>query len=257
MSYVQTKTPLFLPQHILDLYKEEYFIIHDNNNPSDGDASSDDDDSYINQCIPVYTEITLANGETIRCHPNFGGSGPIYDFAVVPRFLFAAPDKTPASRKNTNKKKKATTTDPNKSHLADLYPNHIPCRVLSMFIDPNDGVSKAFVHVCQNRSQWNIDNDSVILESWTLKTQVQEYYVDNDGELHQDKERYKRETTKRSRSDIVHLRHPLFRTIPVSNIRCGLWAVPDSDVFDDYNLKRPDAAHVMVVKDRNRYWAKS
>jgi hypothetical protein len=153
MSYVQTKTPLFLPQHILDLYKEEYFIIHDTNNPSDGDVSSEDEDSNINIRIPVYTEITLANGETIRCHPNFGGSGPIYDFALAPRLLFAAPDKTQVSRKNMNKKKKATTTDPNKSHLADLYPNHVPCRVLSMFIDPDDGVSKAFVHVCQDRSQ--------------------------------------------------------------------------------------------------------
>jgi hypothetical protein len=89
----------------------------------------------------------------------------------------------------------------------------------------------------------------MILESWTLKTQVQEYYVDNDGELHQDKERYKRETTKRGCPDIVHLCHPLFQTIPISNIRCGLWApVPDSDkLFDDYDLKCPDAAYVMVV----------
>jgi hypothetical protein len=169
MSYVVTKTPLFLPQHILDLYKEEYFIIHDTNNPSDCDVSSEDEDSNINIRIPVYTEITLANVETIRCHPNYGGSGPIYDFVLVPRLLFVAPDKTQVSRKNMNKKKKATTTNPNKSHLADLYPNHEPCRVLSMFIDPDDDFSKAFVHVYQDRSQWNIDNDSVILESWTLK----------------------------------------------------------------------------------------
>jgi hypothetical protein len=52
------------------------------------------------------------------------------------------------------------------------------------------------------RSTWNIENDSVILESWTLETQVQEYYVDSNGGLHQDKDRYLRETTKRSRSDI-------------------------------------------------------
>jgi hypothetical protein len=78
MSYILTKTPLFLPQHILDMYKEEYFIIHDTSNPSDGDVSSNDDNSNItNPRIPVYTEITLANGKTIRCHPNFGGSGPI------------------------------------------------------------------------------------------------------------------------------------------------------------------------------------
>jgi hypothetical protein len=257
MSYVQTKTPLLLPHHILDLYKEEYFISDDIHNPSDGELSTDDDTGSINQSIPVYTEINLANGDMIRCHPNFGGSGPIYDFALVPQFLFATPDKTHVSGKNTNKKKKANTTDQNKSHFADLYPNHVPCRVVSMFVDPKDGVSKAFVHVCQDRSTWNIENDSVILESWTLETQVQEYYVDSNGGLHQDKDRYLRETTKRSRLDIVHLRHPLFRTIPVSSIMCGLWAVPDSDMFDDYDLHRYDAAHVMVVKDRDRYWAKS
>jgi hypothetical protein len=255
MSYVQTKIPLCLPQHIIDLYAEEYFSFHENDISSDAELS-DFSDSDMNQRIPVNTEIILANGETIRCHPNFGGSGPIYDFAMVPRLL-SAPEPTPASRKKTNKKKKTPTNDPNKSHLADLYPNHVPGRVISMFVDPMDGVAKAFVHVCQNRSQWNIDNDSVILESWTLQTQIQEYYVDKDGKLHQDKERYFRETTKRSRSDIVHLRHPLFQTIPISNIMCGLWAVPDSDMFDDYELNRADAAHVMVVKDRVRYWAAS
>jgi hypothetical protein len=103
MSYVQTKIPLCLPQHIIDLYAEEYFSFHENDISSDAELS-DFSDSDMNQRIPVYTEITLANGKTIRCHPNFGGSGPIYDFAMVPRLL-SAPEPTPASRKKTNKKK--------------------------------------------------------------------------------------------------------------------------------------------------------
>jgi hypothetical protein len=156
----------------------------------------------------------------------------------------------------TNKKKKQKRThDRNESHYHDRYPFHVPCRIISFFSDPFDGIDKAFVHQCEERSEWNKENDSVLLESWTLETKIDDYYMSGDGEYHQDKARHRQDRKEGKTSKPIQSREALFRTIPITSIKCGLFAIPDSPMFDAYDINSEDAAHVMVVIDRNLYWA--
>jgi hypothetical protein len=53
----------------------------------------------------------------------------------------------------------------------------------------------------------------------------------------------------------VYCLRPIYRTILLSSIKSGLWAVPDDDVFADYLPLKKESFHVMVVKDREMYWA--
>jgi hypothetical protein len=84
----------------------------------------------------------------------------VYDFAIVPGSML------------TDKNEDAigpSLPDQNESHLGDMYPHHVPCRVLSFFKDPVDQLEKALVHCCSNQTVWNIERSSVLIESWTLE----------------------------------------------------------------------------------------
>jgi hypothetical protein len=213
------------------MYESEYYAHH-----------MDDDDSWTEERIQslldlriqVYTESRTESGEIVRAHPNYGGAGPVYDFAIIPGDI--------------GEEQSEGNEDTNESHIGDSYPNHVPCRVLLFYTDPIDGVEKAFVHRCQNRSKWNKQRDSVLIESWTLETTRSNWYLTNTGEYHQDKERAK------NCERVTRLR-PLYRQIPAKTIVGGIWAIPDCDVFHDFIIPRKDAFHVMVVKDRDKYWA--
>jgi hypothetical protein len=126
----------------------------------------------------------LPNGESVRAHPNFGNSGPIYDFVLVPGKNIQPHTK---SKKRNHKKR---PYDRNEPHFHDRYPFHVPARVISFFTDPDDGIDKAFVHQCEERTEWNKLNDSVLSESWTLETQTDNYYIADDGKYHQDRQRH-------------------------------------------------------------------
>jgi hypothetical protein len=245
MPYVRTKQPLFLPQDIVELYEDEYFV------PSDDTEgwSAQDIERCRNLQIKVYTEVKLSTGIILRAHPNYGGDGPLYDFGIVPGASYSPNDSTRRS------KKKKRTVDENHSHIGDMYPNHVPSRIISLFLDPNDGVEKAFIHRCKDRSQRDIDQSSVLLESWNLETCVQAYYETNDGKYHHDKQRHRDDRKNGRPSKVVHIRQALFRVVPVASIKGGIWAVPDEAMFDEYDLNSEEAGNVTVVLDRDKYWS--
>jgi hypothetical protein len=232
MKYIVTKKPLLLPFDILDMYESEYYAHH-----------MDDDDSWTEERIQslldlriqVYKESRTESGEILVCaHPNYGGAGPVYDFAIIPGKI--------------GEEESEGNEDTNESHIGDSYPNHVPCRVLSFYTDPIDGVEKAFVHRCHIRSNWNKQRDSVLIELWTVETTRSNWYLTNTGEYHQDKKRAKN-------CELFTRLCPLYRQIPAKTIVDGIWAIPDSDVFQDFSIPRKDTFHVMVVKDRDKYWA--
>jgi hypothetical protein len=53
----------------------------------------------------------------------------------------------------------------------------------------------------------------------------------------------------------VYCLQPIYRTILLSSIKAGLWAVPEDDVFANYLPLKKESFYVMAVKDREMYWA--
>jgi hypothetical protein len=246
MSYVVTKKPLILPRDIIDLYEAEFFSMKEEVRTKQ--SSKQLYETYRDTTIKVFTEAQLPNGDCVRAHPSFGDAGPVYDFVLVP-------GKQTTTNETNKKKKQKRMHDQNEPHFHDIFPFHVPARIISFFSDPFDGKEKAFVHQCKDRSEWNKENDSVLLESWTLETQIDDYYLSEDGEYHQDKARHRRDCKEGKTSRQIRSREALFWTIPISSIKCGLFAIPDLPMFDAYNINSEDAAHVMVVIDHNLYWA--
>jgi hypothetical protein len=88
----------------------------------------------------------------------------------------------------------------------------------------------------------------MLIESWTLECERKKLYLTKDGLYHENKPKvpgYKE----------VNCLRPMYRTIPISSIKSGLRAIPDADVFADYQPMNKESFHVMVVKDREMYWA--
>jgi hypothetical protein len=124
--------------------------------------------------VPVYTEIKLSNKQILRAHPNYCGAGPLYDFAVIP-----ADNWEDTLQDDFLKTKHEYPTEShNNSHISNLFPNHVPCRLLAFYKDPIDGLPKALVHRCAPRTEWNINRDSVLIESWTLEAESVNYIKD-------------------------------------------------------------------------------
>lgn len=235
MKYVTTKRVLQLPEDTIDLYALEYYTPGQVNQPL-----TDKEIEFLSEReIYVYTEARLSSGEIVRAHPNYGGAGPMYDCAIIPGVLM----DNISSFNDLN-----STKDTNESFIGEKWPFHVPCRLISFFMDPIDGVKKALVHRCRQRNEWNLQKDSVLIESWTFETVKERYYETKDGQLHKDKQ---------PQSKVVSRLEPVYRPVPISNIKCGIWAIPDQDMFAIEMAVRNESAHLMVVKDRNDYWAKA
>jgi hypothetical protein len=235
MPYVSTKEALELPEDVLEMFEMEYYSCAETTRP----LTECEMNQYTSRVIYLYTEATIHNNVILRAHPNYGGSGPIYDFALVPGSMMTDKNEDTIV---------PSLPDQNESHLGDMYPHHVPCRVLSFFKDPVDRLEKALVHRCSNRTEWNIERSSVLIESWTLECERKKLYWTNDGLYHENKPMvagYKE----------VYCLRPIYRTILLSSIKSGLWAVPDDDIFADYLPLKKESFHVMVVKDREMYWA--
>jgi hypothetical protein len=233
MPYVQTKVPLELSQDVLDILDAEYY-----------GGVNDEMNTLSKRVIPVYTEIKLANKQILRAHPNYCGAGPIYDFAVIP-----ADNWEDTQQDDILKTKHEYPTESHTdSHISNLFPNHAPCRLLAFYKDPIDGVPKALVHRCARRTDWNIKRDSVLIESWTLEAETHKLYKGQDGAL------YEKKPSGSGYHEVICLR-PTYRTVPITAIKCGIWAVPDTDIFADFQPIRKDSFHIMVVKDRASFWA--
>jgi hypothetical protein len=228
MPYVNTKETLELSQDVLDILDAEYYS-----------AVDDDINTLSKRVIPVYTEIKLSNQEILRAHPNYCGAGPIYDFAVIPADNWEDTLKT---------QHEYPTESHNDSHISNLFPNHAPCRLLAFYKDPIDGLPKALVHRCAPRTDWNKKRDSVLIESWTLEAETRKLFKGKDGALYEKK-------PSGSGYHEVHCLRPTYRTVPIAAIKCGIWAVPDTDIVADFQPIRKDSFHIMVVKDRALFWA--
>jgi hypothetical protein len=226
MPYVRTKTPLELSDDVLEMFEMEYF--------SDHEQTHDKENKLTRPIICVYTEAMVNRNVTIRAHPNYAGAGSIYDFAIVPSINTDVPN---------NK------ADENESYISELFPNHVPCRILSFFKDPVDGQPKALVHKCAQRTKWNKQRDSVLVESWTLVSDVHNLFLSSDNTYYDEPS---------ENGDIyksVQRLRPVYSCVPLSCIKGGLWAVPDADVFADFEPVKKESFHVMVVKDRDSLWA--
>jgi hypothetical protein len=233
MPYVNTKVPLELSQDVLDILDAEYY-----------GGVNDDMNTLSKRVIPVYTEMELSNGQILRAHPNYCGAGPVYDFAVIPADNWEDTEQDEILKTNNEYKIESQ----NDSHISNLFPNHAPCRLLAFYKDPIDGLPKALVHRCAPRTDWNIKQDSVLIESWTLEAERKKLYKGQDGALYEKK-------PSGSGYHEVHCLRPTYRTVPIAAIKCGIWAVPDTDVFADFQPIRKDSFHIMVVKDRASFWA--
>jgi hypothetical protein len=194
---------------------------------TDQEYTHDKENELTRRVIFVYTEAMVNQNVIIRAHTNYAGAGPIYDFGIVP----------------------SNITDINETHISQLFRNHVPCRILSFFKDPVDGIPKAFVHKCAQRTKWNKQRDSVLVESWTLESESHKLFLSSDGtyydEPSEDGDIYK---------SVQRLR-PVYSCVSLSCIKGGLWAVPDADVFADFEPLKKESFHVMVVKDRESFWA--
>jgi hypothetical protein len=88
-----------------------------------------------------------------------------------------------------------------------------------------------------------------------LETDVYAYYQTDTGEFHQDKARHLNDRKNKKGSKLVEIRQAIFRTVPIQAIKGVIWAVPDCQMFDEYERHGEDVAHITVVKDRLKYWA--
>jgi hypothetical protein len=226
MPYVTTKSPLELAPDVLEIFEMEYF--------TDQEYTHDKENELTRRVICVYTEAMVNQNVIIRAHPNYAGAGPIYDFGIVPSNITDIPN---------NK------DDDNETHISQLFRNHVPCRILSFFKDPVDGIPKAFVHKCARRTKWNKQRDSVLVESWTLESESHKLFLSSDGTY------YDEPSEDGDINKSVQQLRPVYSCVPLSCIKGGLWAVPDADVFADFEPLKKESFHVMVVKDRESFWA--
>jgi hypothetical protein len=133
------------------------------------------------------------------------------------------------------------------SRLYEKYPNHVPCHLLALFLHPHTNEPSAFVHMCLPFSTDDYDCSSVLVKHWTLDGDVAQFYETHDGKLH--KQRLK-DATRVSRYV------PRYRVIPINSIKNGVMAIQENDLLADSWKCSPRVGNVMVILDRDEYWAK-
>lgn len=62
-------------------------------------------------------------------------------------------------------------------------------------------------------------------------------------------------STETKKHVIVTRLRPEYRTIPIDQIKQVIWAIPEFEIFDDFMADKVTSGHVMVVKDRDQFWA--
>jgi hypothetical protein len=218
-----------LPYSILEILDEEFF--------------QNADPIKHNPVIHGYTEYRLSTGEIVRAHPNYGGKGPIYDWAIIKdptdRYDYLHQATIPQLLDQHN--------NPILSRVEHQYPNHVPCRLLSFFIHPDNGIEMAIVHACRPWSLRNHEHSSVITESWNLQVVIQNFWQNTDGVF---------STEKNSKNDIsVKRLVPMYHVIPVCDIKQGLFAVQEDDVLAESWPYSNASGHAILVHDRDIYWS--
>jgi hypothetical protein len=204
-----------LPDGIMDLYESEFF-----QEPCIATSNA----------ILGYTEMFTRFGERCRAHPNYRSEGHIYDWVIAeePEEYGSYTDRSSVP-----------------SRLCEKYPNHVPCRLLSLFLHPHTNCPVAFVHMCLPYTEKNYDCSSVIVEHWTLDGNVAQFYNTSDGKIHQ----------QRVRNAVRVNRYvPRYRVIPINTIKEGVMAIQENDLLADSWKCSRTVANVMVILDREEFW---
>jgi hypothetical protein len=207
-----------LPDGIMDLYEAEFF--------------SESNDANCKSRIFGYTEMFTKYGEICRAHPNYRSEGHIYDWVVA---------EEPSEYANYT----GRSTVP--SRLVEKYPNHVPCRLLALFLHPHTNEPSAFVHMCLPYSKEDYDCSSVLVKHWTLDGDATAFYEASDGKL------YQQRVDEASR---VIRYVPCYRVIPIVTIKDGLMAIQENDLLADSWKNSSRVGNVMVILDRDEFWAK-
>jgi hypothetical protein len=179
----------------------------------------------------------------VRAHPNYGGKGPLYDWAVIvepaQRYDFLQGKTVPQLVDENN--------EPLISKIEKLYPNHVPARIIALFKDPKSGEDMAIVHACHPWSSKNYEHSSVITKSWNLQVVRQKFWKLEDGSLLP-------QPTSDAQAEVERLA-PLYHVIPAQVIKEGFFAIQEDDVLADSWPMNNAAGHVLVIHDRETFWA--
>jgi hypothetical protein len=205
-----------LPDGIMDLYEAEFFS---------------ESDHLHSVSINGYTEMITRLGERCRAHPNYRSEGSIYDWVIA---------EEPDEYANFIGKSDVP------SRLGERYPNHVPCRLLALFLHPHSKKPVAFVHMCLPYSTKNYDCSSVLIEHWTLDGNVVHQYETSDGQLHQQRQKGASRVTRYI---------PRYRVISIDKIKEGLMVIQENELLADSWKYSPRVGNVMVILDRDEYWA--
>jgi hypothetical protein len=110
-----------LPEAILEIFYEEYY-----------------QNLSAQQTMPIimgYTEYMLPSGELIRAHPNYGGKGALYDWAIIvdpaDRYDYLLGTQIPQLLDKDG--------SPCLSRVESIHLDHVPGRIIALFCDPETG----------------------------------------------------------------------------------------------------------------------
>jgi hypothetical protein len=219
-----------LPQGIFDIFFEEFFE----------NTSQTPNNSPI---IQGYTEYRLPSGELVRAHPNYGGRGALYDWAIIidpaQRYDYLLCQNIPQLLDENNM--------PLLSRIETIYPNHVPARIIALFIDPQTGEDMAVVHACRPWSSKNYEHSSVITESWNLQVVRQTFWETKDGS-------FLPQPISDDQAQVDRLA-PIYHVIPAHDIKEGLFAIQEDTVLAESWPLNDASGHVLVVHDREKFWA--
>jgi hypothetical protein len=228
-EWLTSAESVILPDAILEIFFEEYF-----------------QNLSAQQTMPIilgYTEYKLHSGELIRAHPNYGGKGALYDWAIIvdpaDRYDYLLGTRIPQLVDEDG--------SPCLSRLESIHPDHVPGRIIALFCDPETGNDMAIVNACRPWSRKNYEYTSVITESWNLQVVKQVFWVTKDGTLVPEPASKEDQEIERA--------VPMYHVIPASNIKQGLFAFQEDDLLADSWPCNNAAGHVLVVHDRDQFWA--
>jgi hypothetical protein len=229
-EWLSSANSVTLPQGIFDIFFKEFFQ----------DSTEEGEGSPI---IRGYTKYRLPSGELVHAHPNYGGKGSLYDWAVIiepaERYDFFQGKTIPQLVNEHN--------EPLMSKIEKLYPNHVPARIIALFKDPKTGKDMAIVHACHPWSSKNYEHSSVITESWNLQVVRQKFWELEDGSLSP-------QPNPDARAEVERLA-PIYHVIPAQCIKEGLFAIQEDNVLANSWPMNNASGHVLVIHDRETFWA--
>jgi hypothetical protein len=173
--------------------------------------------------INIFCEFSI-NQLVYRCHPNYRGGGPWYDWCIV---SFELSDEDQAR----------TAVDYQMQASPAYPPGHYPCKLLAVFKNENNHWM-CIVHCCSAKT--DSAQDSCLTEVWYLEYEtivINQMSLCGNG------------TGKIIKSK-VNKNRPLLRVVPCEAIRDRVYVVEENPgVYDTINPN--DSTLVVLVKKRS------